>query len=428
MTGPPATQPRLPADPPRTLLVLGGSSPYTLALVDAMSQRPPWQPGVLRLHGRDAQALAVVRECAEGLLREVDWTVEAVDDLHAAVDGVDVVLHQNRYGGLRWRARDERLATAMGLPVDETLGPAGLCAALRTAVGQARYADALARGAPRARVLTLTNPLGVSTALLARCGVETLGLCELPELTRQEAAAAAGVPAEELAGCYTGLNHRGFWHHLRNRRGDDLLPVITGRLDAGAARLAGADSSTVRRLRAVPDKYHPLLRGKGHLRPGRAAELQRLRQRALADARHRPDVVPRSLAGRPTPWYEVVVLPALRALTGAPHTLVVCQAAADGIAEEHLVELEGKQRSRLPGRPPPAPVGELLERLRVHERAVLDAARSPGPVTVRRALALDPTVPPQLVAAAAAKVLEDFDAWCSEASEGGAPDGRGGGS
>jgi 6-phospho-beta-glucosidase len=396
---------------PRTLTILGGSSPYTLGAVKELAAGPPWPHGVLRLHGRDARSLADVHGCASLLLRPVGWTVERTTDLRTAVEGTDVVLHQNRYGGSAWRAADEELAAGLGLPPDETLGPAGLSAALRTGAGQAPHAEAIARWAPEAAVLTLTNPLGVSTAGFASAGLAVLGLCEVPELTRREVAAAAGVRPEDLAASYTGLNHRGFWHHLRSSGGQDLLPVLLSRLEAGAARLAGADAAVVRDLEAVPDKYHRLLHGEGHLRAGRAAELDRLRTRVLAEARHRPHEPPASLARRDMPWHRVIVLPALRAVAGTPHTLVVTRAAPGGVAEEQRAEVVGPWCRPSTAAPPPPRVQVLYDRLLAHERAVLDAVAAPSLPTVARALARDPSVPSDRVDRAASAVLAGFDRW-----------------
>lgn len=402
---PPSAPWYLPCRPLTTLAVLGGSSPFVLALVTAIAARPPWPEGTLRLHGRDLAALGVVHRCAEHLLARSGWRADAVTDLGAALDAADVVLHQNRYGGLDARAEDEVLASSLGLPPDETLGPAGLLTALRTAHGQRRYADAL-RGTSSRAVLTMTNPLGVSTAALAAAGVPVLGLCELPEVTRRGIAHLLGVAPARLTGDYAGFNHRGFWHGLRVD-GEDVMPRVASALASGERALSWTDAGTVQELGAVPDKYHSLLAGRGVLRPGRAAELAAVRDRLLAEAAAAPEAVPASLAARDMPWYEVVVLPVLRALAGDPTTVVVTRTGPDGTAAEHQVELEGDAVRELPGAEPPPAVAALLERFARHERAVLAAAVAPDVdgARVREALALDPTVPSRLVAPATRGVL-----------------------
>jgi 6-phospho-beta-glucosidase len=398
------------AGPPRVLAVLGGSSPYVLGLAAAVATDPPWSPGTLRLHGRDLGMLAVVGRCATELLAAVGWQVRWSTGLSEALEGADVVLHQNRYGGLAARREDELLVTRLGLPPDETLGPAGLLTALRTVHAQRPYADAVRALAPRAAVLTMTNPLGVSTAGFAAAGVGALGLCEVPETTRLAVATALGVRDADLDGDYTGLNHRGHWHRLRTAEGD-VGARVAEVLERHPDRLPWTDAQEVRRLQAVPDKYSVLLSGRGVMAPGRAEALEVLRGQVLAEAAADPTSLPPSLTRREMPWYDLVVVPALRALAGASRRLVVTRRAADGVADERQVVLDGPVLQPVAQEAPPPPVRERLARYREHERLVLAAAEHPVPARVEAALGADPTVPEHLVEPASRAVVAGLDAW-----------------
>src|SRR4051794_21251367 len=108
-----------------TLTVLGGSSPFTAALLDAFesSRLEGWS---LRLHGRDVRSLQIVRQYAEHRLGPRGWDVTATPDRRRALHGCDFVIHQARYDGLRGRRRGEDLAARHRVPADETLGPAAL--------------------------------------------------------------------------------------------------------------------------------------------------------------------------------------------------------------------------------------------------------------------------------------------------------------
>jgi 6-phospho-beta-glucosidase len=395
---------------PEVLTVIGGSSPFVLGLVEAISADPPWHRGTLRLHGRDHDALRVVAGAAAALLASSEWRVEHGPDLRAMLDGADVVLHQNRYGGLAARRDDELLTSTLGVPPDETLGPAGLLTALRTAHDQRKYAEELRRTAPRSALLTLTNPLGVSTACLAAAGLAVLGLCEVPETTRRTIATAVGVAVDDLSGDYTGLNHRGFWHRLRTRDGD-LGGRVAEALDRAPDRLPWTDASEVRRLQAVPDKYSVLRRGRGVMQPGRAQELDELRRRILAEAAATPMTLPPSLAVRGMPWYDLVVLPALRALAGTPHRLVVTCGAPGEAAQERQVVLDGCSVSYVAQEDPPLPVEELCHRYLEHERLVIAAVAEPTRARLAAALAADPTVPATIVGPASRAVMSRFERW-----------------
>lgn len=411
-TTPAATQWFPSTTSPRVLTVVGGSSPFTLALALALAEDPPWALGTLRLQGRDRTALAAVAGCASHLLAGCGWRVDVCPDLPAALTGADVVVHQNRYGGLAWRTEDELLVDGLGLAPDETLGPGGLSAALRTGHGQRCYAAAFAQHAPGRPVLMMTNPLGVSTALMAAAGVPVLGVCELPEMTRLDVAAALDVPPLALHGSYDGHNHRGFWHHL-TVDGRDVLPDLVERLGSGRGRLSGAGPDVVAGLDAVPDKYHALLTLGHFLPPGRAAALDGLRSRIQGEAAARPEVVPPSLAGREMPWYRLVVVPVLAALAGRP-TRVVVTVPGDGPttpAAEHLVDLEGGRLAPVEGEPAPGPVAAWQRRFREHETAVLAAADEPSYGAVLAALALDPVVPTERVPAASRATWDAFGRW-----------------
>jgi hypothetical protein len=111
------------------------------------------------------------------------------------------------------------------------------------------------------------------------------------------------------------------------------------------------------------------------------------------------------------PWYDVVVVPALRALAGASRRLVVTRMATDDVADERQVVLDGPVLRPVAQQPPPAPVRERLARYREHERLVLAAADHPVPARVEAALGADPTVPERLVETASRAVVAGFAAW-----------------
>jgi 6-phospho-beta-glucosidase len=100
------------------LTVLGGSTPFTVPLVEELANRVP-APGLLRLHGRDQSALEAVAGFARHRLGP-GWDVETRTDVAAALSGAEVVVHQVRYGALSGRHDDEQLAQVLGVPSDET--------------------------------------------------------------------------------------------------------------------------------------------------------------------------------------------------------------------------------------------------------------------------------------------------------------------
>jgi 6-phospho-beta-glucosidase len=380
------------------IAVLGGSTPFSVPLVDAIAALVE-PPGALVLHGRDRRALDAVANYAEMRLAPQGWRVSGTTVLEAALEGAVVVLHQIRYGDLAGRADDERLAERLGVPADETLGPAALRAALRAAPPLRDLAERLRAAAPDALVVNLTNPLSVTTAVLANAGVWVWGLCELPLVTVDSVAAILGYDGDGVEWGYTGLNHRGFLHDL-HRAGQDMLPFLVAAL-SDRSRL-GVTGDEIAALGAVPLKYFSLFSGHAPHGSGRAAQLERLRADAISELERDPTRRPPSLAGREMPWYARSVAPVIAAaVSGAAVDTVVNIADEDGIVRERRARVAGSECLLVEVPAPPGAVVSWLDRFLAHERAVLGAVDDPSSETLVAACEADPLLPDHAVTEAA---------------------------
>lgn len=373
------------------LTVLGGGSPFTLGLIDALLDDRSLSPLRLVLYGRHREDLDLVRAYAAPRLGPLGWEVAASTDLHQALSGARYVIHQIRYGGLEGRDEDERLASRFGAVGDETLGPGALNSALRMAPLLRVVAGAISAAAPEAWVLNLTNPLSVATTILADEGVQRcIGLCELPSSTAGMVAGLLGIPLNRLDWHYRGLNHRGFIVGLASA-GRDQLPRLIARL--GGETLGGIPASTIAELGAVPTKYFALIQRGGGSPPGRAEYVRDLRNRIVQELRTAPEEAPPSLRLRRLPWYAESVVPALAALqSDQPGRQVINLRCEDGLTREMHAGLSSAGVS--PETPPsvPDPVRVHLERFELHERRILAAVRSPSQETIENALNVDPTL------------------------------------
>jgi 6-phospho-beta-glucosidase len=327
-----------------------------------------------------------------------------------ALAGADVVVNQIRFGGLAGRRGDERLAADLRVPADETLGPAGLAAAIRIAPGHRDLARVLAEHCPDALVLNLANPLSCSTALLHGGGVRRIvGLCELPLVTAREACANLEVPLTEVAWTYAGLNHRGFIHRLTHRE-RDLLGELPRRLGDGT--VGGITGAEIAAVGAIPMKHFALLRPDPPApTSSRADRLRRLRRAIVEELRAEPTQRPASLRERAQPWYPDAVVPMLSARARAsPRSLVVNLPSPGGIVRELHAAVSATGIVPEPAPPPPPAVTRWLDRFVEHERRILAAAADPTLATIRAALGADPLVPAQDVEAFARRVLQDVRA------------------
>jgi len=348
------------------IAVLGGSAVWTVSLVQALRALPI----ELVLHGRNERRLKLVARHARHWLAD---DVDIATDIGRAVEGADMVVVQIRYGGLEARAEAEQRAWALGCPADETLGPAALHMAMAAAPQLRDLGRVLAERCPKAWVLNMVNPLGISTALLSEAHERVLGICELPHTTADKAAVEIG----SFPWRVEGLNHRSF------------LCVEPAVLDRIGETLVGLPGAWARELGAIPTKYHRVVRESSPPGASRASALIDLRDRIVSELAHSPGRIPPSLGQRVTDWYTDGLVPVIRALMRGSGTRSVNLACDDGLVRERLVRFTPRGFEALPGCLPPA-ARAWVETFEAHERAVLAAVRRQGPL--ENALALDPVV------------------------------------
>src|SRR5207248_11703192 len=79
--------------------ILGGSTPFTAALVEALRAASADLPACeLRLFGQDDDALGRMARYADGRLAAFGWSVSSSRRLGQAVDGAAVVVNQIQIG------------------------------------------------------------------------------------------------------------------------------------------------------------------------------------------------------------------------------------------------------------------------------------------------------------------------------------------
>jgi 6-phospho-beta-glucosidase len=373
--------------------ILGGSTPFTAALVEALRDAPAGIPACeLRFFGQDGDALERMKAYGHRRLAALGWTVSATRSLDEAVSGATVVVNQIRFGGLRGRSKDEDLAGRFQLPADETLGPCGLNAALRVIPRVRELAAELGRRCPGAWVLNLSNPLSLATRAMIRAGAprRCFGLCELPQATVIETCRVLGISPADVEWDYAGLNHRGFVFSLRHR-GEELLPRLPELL--GEQTIFGVTGEVIRHAGALPLKYFKLSTSQGKaVAAGRADFLDALKD-TLARELGQALAPPPSLALRDLSWYSGAVVPMIGAIFADDgRRMIVNRLADDGLVREVPVRVTSAGVELTEAAPPPH-LASWLDRWAAHERALIEAVEAPSLERIEQALALDPAVP-----------------------------------
>lgn len=212
----------------------------------------------LVLHDTSGPRLARIAAVVEGLRDERGGPLpRTTTDLVDAVEGADVLFCAIRVGGLAGRVIDETIPLREGVLGQETVGPGGICFALRTLPVILDIARTVERRAPDSWFVNFTNPAGLVTeALRSVLGDRVVGICDSPTALCARVAEALGRPMRELHFDFAGLNHLGWL--LGVREGDaDLLPDLLAddrRLSRiEEARLFGAER--LRQLGIIPNEY-----------------------------------------------------------------------------------------------------------------------------------------------------------------------------
>lgn len=381
------------------LAVLGGSSVGTVGLVRAIRDwpgGPDRRPGMhVTLHGRTEAKLAAVSAKCRAESASTGTSIEHTLDLAEALDGADVVLVQQRIGGLPARAFDESYPRSVGLPGEETAGPGGFTNAIRTLGALERVWPELARHAPTALVVVLTNPAGMVRQAAAAHGLRAVSVCDSPIALLDQIALARGSTRRAELPRYVGMNHFGWWIPPSV---EDLGPV---------ARLASVGLPVLEAYQALPAPYLRFFLQPGRYlaeqegRPTRAEALIQLESGVLAGLRGELGDSS-SPAPRPTPWYDLGVVPLLDAwANGATEDLVVGLANEGRVQEleaevtvESAVTVDrGSWQVHEPVVLPPL-VAEAMQRNALYERLTVDLATGPAPSydQVLRAVLANPMV------------------------------------
>ncbi len=295
-----------PAGGPVRLVVLGGSAPATVQLVDGLATWPGREHRRARLdlvlHGRSAGRLAAVQGAARLRASALGLTVSvtAQPDRAAALAGADIVLNQIRPGGLA-----------------ETLGPGGFASAIRSVAALRPVWAEVARYCPDALLINLTNPAGIVTQAARReFGLDVIAVCDSPLDLLATTAGRLDSSGAELRLRYVGMNHVG-WYVPESSAELDLLADLVPGIDPALPRLHGALPGHYLRYYAQPGRMLDVQRG----RPTRADQLRELASSTIA-AFSRGEI-PRTWQ-RPAPWYSVAVVPLIHAwLSGSGAPLIL---------------------------------------------------------------------------------------------------------
>jgi 6-phospho-beta-glucosidase len=384
----------------RAVICIVGGGVFAPRLCEMLAEALDLPELELRLTARRPDRLRVLAHHSAARLGPMrpGWLVKGVQSLEAAFEDASIVILLVRVGGYEARAWDEEFPRRFGLMGDEGLGPGGIANAWRTLPELTRIAELLRCIAPRAHIVNLMAPLGITTRLLLDRGLEALGVCELPLTTLEGWMARAGGPVSGATWSYGGLNHLGWFWNVRLGERDVLRSLADARISGEPVPV---DRSTLDAFQAAPLRYfyeifdrEAAQRLRLKRQPDRARHLDELSEALIHQFAKAPGCDPPEGLVRATPWLDRAVTPIVAALlTGSRYEGFVNVRNGKNIPElgsELVVELAAtfSADGASPVTPGPLPraVSEFLGRAGAAELLTFRAAQERDPQLLEAAI------------------------------------------
>ena len=306
--------------------------------------------------------------------------------------------------------------------------------AMRACPHAVEYARLVEREAPRAWVITFTNPVGIVTqAMTAAAKARVIGICDTPTELFEDVAHALGIESPRCFFDYFGLNHLG-WLREVYYEGEPQLARLWQKpeLLQRVYRAPLFDVALLQSLRMLPTEYLfyyyssraalENIRKAGQTRGRAIAELNDQLFHELGAAGARPQQVYRRYlearnagymqieSGAPAPiaraaWsdltgYDKIALSVVRAIAFNSNAIIPLNVPNRGalrdLEESDVVELpcvvNANGAHPLTAGRAPADVHDLLVRVKEYERLTVRAAASRSDEHAVHALARNPLV------------------------------------
>lgn len=221
-----------------TLTICGGGSTYTLPMLKTLCDYYEEFPiGEVRLYDVDFEKQDMIFQAAKVMFSERLPGIEVKSyyekEQEQAFFGADFVFMQIRAGGLLMREKDEKIPLSYGCVGQETCGAGGFAYGMRSVPQVLELLHSIRTYAPESWIINYSNPAAIVAEAVKRFypnDRKIINLCDMPIAIMDGFAECLGMKRTDFSPRYFGLNHFGWFTHLYNPEGEDLLPVIKKRL------------------------------------------------------------------------------------------------------------------------------------------------------------------------------------------------------
>lgn len=222
-------------------VMVGGGSTQSPGILEVLRQRAEeLNLSELVLYDNDSERVRLLGQYTEMYYRETGSKVQVsyTTDIDTAFTGADFLFMQIRPGLNKQRAIDEKICIQNGVIGQETCGLGGFSFALRVIPAVLDIIRKVKELCPNAWILNYTNPEAILSEAIYREFPEArvLCICDMPISIEGAIASYFNKDLRDLTFSYFGLNHFGWWTHIYDENGQDLLPqlredVVSGKID-----------------------------------------------------------------------------------------------------------------------------------------------------------------------------------------------------
>jgi 6-phospho-beta-glucosidase/maltose-6'-phosphate glucosidase len=203
------------------LVIVGGGSTYTPGIItNLLNKKEEFKLHELCLYDNNGERQDKVGIIVRQIVKAMDPSLKLVftTDPEKAFAGADFIFAQMRVGLYKMREQDEKIPLKYNVVGQETCGPGGLAYGLRTIYPMAEMIDYCEKYASKDYwIVNYSNPAAiVAKAMKAmRPEARILNICDMPVAIMELMARILGCSFKELEVDYFGLNHFGWFTHVR---------------------------------------------------------------------------------------------------------------------------------------------------------------------------------------------------------------------
>ena len=220
-----------------SIVVAGGGSTFTpgivLMLLDNLDKFPIRQ---IKFYDNDGERQDVIAKACDILIKEKAPDIKFVSttDPEEAFTDIDFVMAHIRVGKYAMREKDEKIPLKHGVLGQETCGPGGIAYGMRSIGGVLELVDYMEKYSPDAWMLNYSNPAAIVAEATRKLRPKSkiLNICDMPIGIELRMAEILGLKSrKDMVIRYFGLNHFGWWTYIRDKEGNDLMPLLREKVE-----------------------------------------------------------------------------------------------------------------------------------------------------------------------------------------------------